>query len=688
MAVNLVSHKDALLGAWKDVVDDKTSTNWALFGYDKQSYDLCVVSTGDGGLEELVEELNCGKIMYAFCKVEDPNTSLSKFILINWQGEGAPLVKKGCCANHFMDIDRFFKGSHITITARTEDDVEPALILDKVSKCTASTFNFKQRSDPTESTKPIGSVYKRIQPAREISSTEREKFWMKEQEEEKRRVEEEKVKAEAARNRLAEEVKERELKDARAREEWFKERSLSIDKMREAEKNAQNSTHNKVNKKLWEQQLQEDMQDEEDRKRRSQHLRTQRNEEAQALIAQRTFNAKAMFEPSTYTGTYASQAVALLRASFPSIVSVSKQMMTRNSGQLLPSISDGSNQTTGLPVVWLPSSLIDGATFPAFPLWLADLRPAITSFPPYSGDTLNDVIGVTQQMVVGKHHYNFQCCPEPACTFYVPNKADKNAKYKGTAIKAMTKQRFQHPSKSAKLKYVGSPFKNNVDPETHTEEVVSTKFHLASKGETAIKRYNPINCPAKKKKKNFCQSELMVHLQQPPEQHPERQPQLEMAVASPARAAADGIQNNHGPSTALPPTELTYTRNLLRDALPPSQQPPQDHEDQSWEEEPAAARAAVSAPACMSDRAPEAASENGMQATHTDPADTGAAEAAGPGLRARALYDYQAADDTEISFDPDDVITHIEQIDEGWWQGLGPNGTYGLFPANYVELID
>lgn len=41
------------------------------------------------------------------------------------------------------------------------------------------------------------------------------------------------------------------LKDARAREEWFKERSLSIDKMREAEKNAQNSTHNKVNKKLW-----------------------------------------------------------------------------------------------------------------------------------------------------------------------------------------------------------------------------------------------------------------------------------------------------------------------------------------------------------------------------------------------------------------------------------------------------
>lgn len=58
------------------------------------------------------------------------------------------------------------------------------------------------------------------------------------------------------------------------------------------------------------------------------------------------------------------------------------------------------------------------------------------------------------------------------------------------------------------------------------------------------------------------------------------------------------------------------------------------------------------------------------------------------GLRARALYDYQAADESEITFDPGDVITHIDQIDEGWWQGLGPDGTYGLFPANYVEIIN
>lgn len=58
------------------------------------------------------------------------------------------------------------------------------------------------------------------------------------------------------------------------------------------------------------------------------------------------------------------------------------------------------------------------------------------------------------------------------------------------------------------------------------------------------------------------------------------------------------------------------------------------------------------------------------------------------GLTARALYDYQASDESEISFDPGELITHIDQIDEGWWQGLGPDGNYGLFPANYVELIN
>lgn len=45
----------------------------------------------EGGLEEMVEELNSGKVMYAFCRVKDPNSGLPKFVLINWvRGTGGP----------------------------------------------------------------------------------------------------------------------------------------------------------------------------------------------------------------------------------------------------------------------------------------------------------------------------------------------------------------------------------------------------------------------------------------------------------------------------------------------------------------------------------------------------------------------------------------------------------------------
>ncbi|XP_051463924.1 hematopoietic lineage cell-specific protein-like isoform X4 [Apus apus] len=56
------------------------------------------------------------------------------------------------------------------------------------------------------------------------------------------------------------------------------------------------------------------------------------------------------------------------------------------------------------------------------------------------------------------------------------------------------------------------------------------------------------------------------------------------------------------------------------------------------------------------------------------------------GTCAVALYDYQGEGDDEISFDPDDTITHIEMVDEGWWRGQC-RGKVGLFPANYVRLL-
>lgn len=63
------------------------------------------------------------------------------FIVV--QGEGEPTLRKGTCANHIRDISKVLTGAHLTINARTEDDVETDRIIDKVA-AVSSAYSFNQ----------------------------------------------------------------------------------------------------------------------------------------------------------------------------------------------------------------------------------------------------------------------------------------------------------------------------------------------------------------------------------------------------------------------------------------------------------------------------------------------------------------------------------------------------------------
>lgn len=53
-----------------------------------------------------------------------------------------------------------------------------------------------------------------------------------------------------------------------------------------------------------------------------------------------------------------------------------------------------------------------------------------------------------------------------------------------------------------------------------------------------------------------------------------------------------------------------------------------------------------------------------------------------------AEYDYEAGEDNELTFAEGDKIVNIDFVDEDWWLGeLEKNGEKGLFPSNYVELV-
>ncbi|KAE8619040.1 hypothetical protein XENTR_v10009575 [Xenopus tropicalis] len=234
MSVNLSKNGAALQAAYKDVLDEKTKTDWALYTYEGNSNDIRLAETGDGGLEELVEELSSGKVMYAFCRVKDPNSGLPKFVLVNWTGEGVNDARKGVCANHVSTMANFLKGAHVTINARAEEDVEPDAIMEKVAKASGANYNFHKESNRGNEGPqgPVGSVYQKTNAMSEIKRVGKENFWAKaEKDEEERRLEEHR-RANLEKDRLEKERKEREQREAEERERRFRERAKEIDAQR------------------------------------------------------------------------------------------------------------------------------------------------------------------------------------------------------------------------------------------------------------------------------------------------------------------------------------------------------------------------------------------------------------------------------------------------------------------------
>ncbi|XP_027560061.1 drebrin-like protein isoform X1 [Neopelma chrysocephalum] len=466
MALNLAKNGRALQEAYGSVVAAGSATDWALFTYEGNSNDLRVAGSGDGGLEEMVEELNSGKVMYGFCRVKDPNSGLPKYVLINWTGEGVNDVRKGACANHVSTVANFLKGAHVTINARAEEDVEPELIMEKVAKASGANYSFHKESSKFQDSgpqAPVGSVYQKTNAMSEIKRVNKDNFWAKAEKDEENRRLEEKRRAEEERQRLERERRERELQEAAGREQRFKARSSEI----EAQKRLQQQQEAE-NRDREQQQWKEQAEEYETRQRKGfkRSESVEKAQEAATLIAQRAVNPRDIFKQRERAGP---------------------------------------------------------------------------------GDT-------------------------------------------GT------------PAQPGKLR---SPFLQ--------------------------KEVNSVPSPAS----------------------PSRD-----VWGSPPVSPVPAAGRDSGYNSGVPVSRVEET-NLYEEPPEPSaiyEEPPQEQVD-------------------------DAKYDYGLQ--YQEPPDL-----AGKGLCARALYDYQAADDTEISFDPENIITNIEMIDEGWWRGYGPDGHFGMFPANYVELIE
>ncbi|ORY09423.1 hypothetical protein BCR34DRAFT_487335 [Clohesyomyces aquaticus] len=102
---------------------------------------LKVQSTGEGELADLIDDFSDGRIQFAFVKVKDPNTTLPKCVLIAWCGEGVPERTKGYFGSHLGVVSKLLHGYHVQVTARSDADLTAEKIVQKVADASGSKYS-------------------------------------------------------------------------------------------------------------------------------------------------------------------------------------------------------------------------------------------------------------------------------------------------------------------------------------------------------------------------------------------------------------------------------------------------------------------------------------------------------------------------------------------------------------------
>ncbi|CAG8127390.1 unnamed protein product [Penicillium salamii] len=154
-----------------------TAAQWALFSVStplvsafqqdagKESV-LKVQSSGEGELVDLIEEFSEGRVQFAYVKVTDPNTGLPKNVLIGWCGEGVPERTKGYFTSHLATVSKFLHGYHVQVTARADGDLTPEGIIQRVADSSGSKYSAGEASAPAPAPRPAVASKPAFTPTR------------------------------------------------------------------------------------------------------------------------------------------------------------------------------------------------------------------------------------------------------------------------------------------------------------------------------------------------------------------------------------------------------------------------------------------------------------------------------------------------------------------------------------------
>ncbi|KAM8886555.1 uncharacterized protein AB9W97_013591 isoform 3-T3 [Spinachia spinachia] len=699
--VNLDTYSLSLLTAKEDILNLRSSTNWAIFTYDGITNKLKLADSGAGGVAELAGKFHISKAQYGLCKVECVETGRTRIAMIIWVGQNVEDFRRTECASHIPAIKSFFKEAHAFITAEKVEDVTEEKMRLELSKAQAQapTQLVRKSCRSADKEELVGTNYRKTNAAMEMRRINRDSFWARAEREEEERKEEEKRRASEERRRLERERVSKERRAAEERDRKMNEKLEMIEEQRRKQAEQEEELLRKEKSK-WEQQQREHVEAMRARLSRSESI--EKAAEAAALVSQRSMNPREFFRQLSSSSSQSPTSPGSSRSGKPfrryqrsltdtAFIFTKAEESTSSSPYSSPRVSPFC-----LPP---PSSIYHAMSPPTSPITSPQRSTALVS-PPTS--PLRPASAAPSVPQTNKRDQVF-VQPKP------PSPAEPSAPPASPSLLASLYPSLakNDPCQLDPAALPPSP------PNTPTQSEPSTFCFQPGGGPQAPTAHLPgrpqPNTEPDQKEENEREEEDKEGEEEGLEQEAERSALEDTVEVVQEEEGTKDEENDQSEDSQTPsePAELSKKEedSTVPDAEPICQEirhepviPSTNGITNGEQSENGAARSLspsdteLSSPELAGRYDPHSTAEGGDQNEEEEEeepviSENGQEVLAKQQMCVRALYDYQAEDESEISFEPGDIIKDVETVDTAWWRGWSKDGCQGLFPANYVETI-
>ncbi|XP_038125757.1 drebrin-like protein A [Cyprinodon tularosa] len=801
--VNLDTYSLSLLTAKEDILNPRSSTNWALFTYEGVTNKLKLADSGAGGVAELAEKFHISKPQYGLCKIGGIDGGAPRILMISWVGQNVDEYRRNECATHIPAIKHFFKEAHAFISAEKSEDVTEERVRAELSKAqTQAPMQWGRRSSrSTDKEEIVGTNYRKTNAAMEMRLINRDSFWARAEREEEERKEEEKRRAAEERRRLERERILKERRDAEERDRKMNEKLQMIEEQRRKQREEEEEMRKKE-KLRWEQQQREHEEVMRARLRRSESI--EKAAEAAALVSQRSMNPREFFrqlsssssqsptspgssrsgkpfrryqrsltdtafifskaEDSAGCSPHTSPLVSPFSRAPPSPVframspprTPDFQPVTLPQKPRSPMTPPTSPVRSAPPVSALPSvprssdrvkaaaeleasEPTEPSAPPASPSLLKSLSPSSINenLPQFLSESVppSDLMNTTD----ADQHEPSQVLTDPLLLnteFNTPCLVNKLVSDSGFKVQAVLVEADEEEDLQEEEEEQRDEPETKPEVESVTNEPTGIEMDQVDKEEMQdMTRDEEEEKKEVDKDKEFEEEGMDGELEEvenkEKQEDESKEDQHEMEDKKELDRDEDasvGSKHKTDPSSLVQPAETPQVEEKAEKDEEENihsgvnQSPTELSEEEEDEAEtdlepvcqdvknvnilpstngmtngdctqeenytvsslsPTNTDGRISeSPDCYRSAEEEENDEEEQQLSKNGQEDLSERH-----MCVRALYDYQAEDESEISFEPGDIIRDVETVDKAWWRGWSKDGRQGLFPANYVETI-